>query len=123
MDVECEGGKKGERKDEKANCRKQRRRGKNFYVRISFPFRGSIMDIFNAAQHARLLSLPFLLLLLALLRFIVLEKLENRKISDVSLVKKIVIWFSFFPISCIQRSGQKKGEGERRRFEEENFGI
>lgn len=75
---------------------------------ISFPFRGSIMDIFNAAQHALPLGPPalesFFFILFRISRarppsnLLLLINQEERKNGkcDVAVVKKIVIWFSFF---------------------------
>lgn len=57
----------------------KRRKIYMFGRRVSFPFRGSIMDIFNAAQHARLLLMLFHLMSHFSLRFRALEKSEKRK--------------------------------------------
>lgn len=90
---------------------------------ISFPFRGSIMDIFNAAQHALPLGPPalersfFILFRISRapsLQFIALDKSGGKK--------KWKMWCGsreencnlvfVFPISSIQRNGQSES-GER----------
>lgn len=73
---------------------------------VSFPSRGSIMDIFNAEQHARLdfvfiCSSPFSG-----------TWWRNRQ----SWRKSLILFLRFFRSSCIRRSGQKRRAAERKSF-------